>query len=320
MIMDVDTIQITRLLTEHPELFLQEGARRNLLWFAQYMDSKFDPTPFHKAYYRVLDLFAKRKLKKLIIQAPPQHGKSQGSSRFLPANMLGLYPDLKICICSYAATIAKDFNRDVQRLIDCDAYRAIFPDTQLNGSNVVTVANNYLRNSDVFEIVGHTGSLRVVGRGGSLTSKTVDVMIYDDLYKDSAEANSPIIRTAAWEWFTKVAQTRLHNDSQQLVVFTRWNPDDIIGKIIESERVVFAEKWEDFDNIPSGAWVLVNFEAIKTGNATEIDNREPGQPLWAKRHSLERLLQQKQLDPLGFQCLYQGNPGDATAFLYMVTV
>ena len=120
----------------------------------------------------------------------PTHN-SQGSSRFLPAQMLGLWPDLKICICSYAATIAKDFNRDVQRLIDCDEYRAVFPDTNLNGSNVVTVANNYLRNSDVFEIVNHTGSLRVVGRGGSLTSKTVDVMIYDDLYKDSAEANSP---------------------------------------------------------------------------------------------------------------------------------
>lgn len=314
--MDVDTMQITRALSEHPELFLQEGARRNLLWFAEYMDPNFQPTPFHRAYYRVLDMFAKRRIKKMIVQAPPQHGKSSGSSRFLPADMLGHFPDLKICICSYAATIAKDFNRDVQRLIDSGKYRAIFPDTQLNGSNVVTVANNYLRNSDVFEIVNHSGSLRVVGRGGSLTSKTVDVMIYDDLYKDSAEANSPIIRTAAWEWFTKVAQTRLHNDSQQLVVFTRWNPDDIIGKIIESEKVIFVEKWSDLDDIPDGAWVLINFEAIKTGEPTEIDNRKPGQPLWPQRHSLERLLQQKQLDPLGFQCLYQGNPGDATAYLY----
>ena len=175
--MDVDTMQLTRALTEHPELFLQEGARRNLLWFAQYMQPSFQPTEFHKSYYRVLDKFAKKEIKNLIIQAPPQHGKSQGSSRFLPANMLGLYPDLKICICSYAATIAKDFNRDVQRLIDSDKYRAIFPETQLNGSNVVTIADNYLRNSDVFEIVNHTGSLRVVGRGGSLTSKTVDVKI-----------------------------------------------------------------------------------------------------------------------------------------------
>ena len=245
----------------------------------------------------------------------PTHN-SQGSSRFLPAYMLGLNPDAKIGICSYAATIAKDFNRDVQRLIDCDEYRAIFPDTVLNGSNVVTVANNYLRNSDVFEIVNKTGSLRVVGRGGSLTSKTIDVMIYDDLYKDSSEANSPLIRASAWDWYTKVARTRLHNESQQLIVFTRWHPDDIIGKIIESEKVIFAEKWEDFENVPAGAWVLVNYEAIKTGAPTEIDGREPGAALWPERHSLERLTAQKQLDPVGFQCLYQGDPGNAEGKLY----
>lgn len=309
-------MQITRALTENPELFLQEGARRNLLWFAQYMDPNLDLTPFHIAYYRILDMFVKKRIQKLIIQAPPQHGKSQGSSRFVPADIFGLFPDTKVCICSYAATIAKDFNRDVQRIMDSDKYRSVFPDAQLNGSNVVTVANNYLRNSDVFEIVNHRGSLRVVGRGGSLTSKTVDVMIYDDLYKDAQEANSPQIRETAWDWFTKVAQTRLHNESQELIVFTRWHPEDIIGKIIESKKVIVAQNWADFENIPQGAWVLVNFEAIKTGKPTEIDPREAGQPLWGKRHSLARLSEQKEMDPLGFQCLYQGNPGDATAFLY----
>ena len=314
--MDVDTMQITRELAMHPELFLQEGARRNLLWFAQYMDPKFEATPFHRAYYKVLDLFAKRQIQNLIIQAPPQHGKSQGSSRFLPSQMLGLFPDLKIAICSYAATIAKDFNRDVQRLIDCEEYRAVFPETTLNGSNVVTVANNYLRNSDVFEIVGHKGSLRVVSRGGSLTSKTVDVMIFDDLYKDATEANSPVIRQTAWDWYTKVARTRLHNDSQQLIVFTRWHPDDIIGKIIETENVITVQSWDDFNNVPAGSWVLVNFEAIKTGAPTEIDCREHGEALWPARHSLDRLLAQKQLDPVGFQCLYQGDPGNAENKLY----
>ena len=314
--MDIDTMQITRALSENPEVFLQEGARRRFDWFVSYMKPSYQLTPFHCSYMRILQMFATGKIKNLIVQAAPQHGKSELSSRMLPAYRLGLSPDTKIAICSYAATIAKDFNRDVQRIIDTEEYRAVFPDTRLNGSNVVTVANNYLRNSDVFEIVNHTGSLRVVGRGGSLTSKTVDVMIFDDLYKDASEANSPQIRQTAWDWYTKVARTRLHNDSQQLIVFTRWHPDDIIGEIINSENVIFAERWSDFDNIPSGAWVLVNFEAIKTGQPTEIDGREPGQPLWAKRHSLERLLQQKQLDPLGFQCLYQGNPGDATAFLY----
>ena len=309
-------MQITRALAEHPELLLQEGARRQLLWFARYLQSSFQPTPFHVAYYRVLDMFAKGKIKNLIVQAPPQHGKSQGSSRFLPAFMLGLNPDLKIAICSYAATIAKDFNRDCQRLIDCDEYHAVFPETCLNNSNVVTVATNYLRNSDVFEIVGHAGSLRVVGRGGSLTSKTVDVMIFDDLYKDASEANSPQIRQTAWDWYTKVARTRLHNNSQQLIVFTRWHPEDIIGKIMETENVIEVKSWSDFDNIPEGAWVLVNFEAIKTGEPTEIDPRAKGEPLWGKRHSLERLEAQRKIDPVGFQCLYQGDPGSAEGRLY----
>ena len=314
--MEPESVQLTRLLTEHPELFLREGAKRRLIWFAQYMQPSFQPSAFHKAYYQVLDRFATGKIRKLIIQAPPQHGKSQGSSRFLPAQMLGFNPDLKICICSYAATIAQDFNRDVQRLIDCDEYQAIFPDTTLNGSNVVTVANNYLRNSNVFEIVNHSGSLRVVGRGGSLTSKTVDVMILDDLYKDAAEANSPQIRQSAWDWYTKVALTRLHNESQQLIVFTRWHPDDIIGKIIESEPVIFAKSWADLEDVPNDSWVLVNFEAIKTGEPTEIDNRKTGSALWPERHSLERLVAQKKIDPVGYECMYQGNPGSAEGRLF----
>ena len=227
---------------------MRERAKRSLLGFAEYVHPDFQASQFHKSYYKILDKFAKGELRKLMIQAPPQHGKSLGSSRLLPSEMLGYNPDLKICIASYAATIAKDFNRDCQRIIDSNEYRDIFPDTQLNGSNVVTVSNNYLRNSDVFEIVGHRGSLRVVGRGGALTSKTVDVAILDDLYKDAQEANSPVVREGAWDWYTKVLRTRLHNESQQLIVFTRWHPEDIIGRIIESgEQVIEAKNWSDLE-------------------------------------------------------------------------
>ena len=313
--MSVTDIGLARLFERNPQLLLQEGARRSLLRFATYLKGDFQATPFHKSYYRVLDKFAKGQIKNLIIQAPPQHGKSQGSSRFLPADMLGLNPDLKIIIASYAATIATDFNRDVQRIIDSEEYRAVFPETTLNGSNVVTVATNYLRNSGVFEIVGHQGSLRVVGRGGSLTSKTADVIIMDDLYKDAAEANSPVIRQGAWDWYTKVVRTRLHNDSQQLIVFTRWHPEDIIGHIIESEKVIRAERWSDLDGV-GDSWVLVNYEAIKTGEPTEIDPREQGEALWPARHSLAKLDALRKLDPVGFECLQQGNPGSAEGRLY----
>lgn len=246
----------------------------------------------------------------------PTHN-SEGSSRKLPAFMLGLNPDKKICIGSYAATIARDFNRDVQRIIDTPSYRELFPETYLNGSNVVTMANTYLRNSDVIEMVGHKGLLRVVGRGGSLTSKTVDVSILDDVYKDYAEGNSPIVRNAAWKWYTTVVRTRLHNDSQELIVFTRWHDDDLIGRIEKSgETVINIKSWDDVKNIPAGAWVRINFEGLKTGEPTEIDPREPGAALWDRRHSRAKLEGQRALDPVQFQCLYQGNPGNAEGKLY----
>ena len=246
----------------------------------------------------------------------PTHN-SEGSSRKLPAFMLGLNPDKKICIGSYAATIARDFNRDVQRIIDTPSYRELFPETYLNGSNVVTMANTYLRNSDVIEMVGHKGLLRVVGRGGSLTSKTVDVSILDDVYKDYAEGNSPIVRNAAWKWYTTVVRTRLHNDSQELIVFTRWHDDDLIGRIEKSgETVIDIKSWDDVKDIPAGAWVRINFEGLKTGEPTEIDPREPGAALWDRRHSRAKLEGQRALDPVQFQCLYQGNPGNAEGKLY----
>ena len=304
-----------KYFSEHPDALFQEGARRYLIEFARYLQPDFQATPFHRAYYRILDLFLHKKIQNLIIEAPPQFGKSQGSSRFLPSAILGHYPDTKVAICSYAATIAKDFNRDCQRLIDSEKYAELFPDTKLNASNIVTMATNYLRNSDVFEIVGHQGSLRVVGRGGSLTSKTVDVMIFDDLYKDAQEANSPIVREGAWDWYTKVAITRLHNESQQLIVFTRWHPEDIIGRILESDSFRVIKNWSDFEGLGK-TWALVNFEAIKTGEPTEIDPRPAGETLWERRHSKERLESIRKLDPVGFECLYQGNPGNAEGKLY----
>lgn len=246
----------------------------------------------------------------------PTHN-SEGSSRKLPAFMLGLDPDRKICIGSYAATIARDFNRDVQRIIDTPRYRELFPGTYLNGSNVVTMSNTYLRNSDVIEMVGRKGSLRVVGRGGSLTSKTVDVSILDDVYKDYAEGNSPIVRAAAWKWYTTVVRTRLHNDSQELIVFTRWHDDDLIGRIEKSgETIIDVKCWADLEDVTLGAWVRINFEGLKTGEPTEIDPREPGAALWESRHSKQKLEAQKALDPVQFQCLYQGNPGSAEGRLY----
>lgn len=166
-----ELLKMYEAIKADPGELVRAAARKRLINFARYMQPDLVLEPFHVVYYTLLDMFAHGKIRKMIVQQPPQHGKSEGSSRKLPAFMLGLDPDRKICIGSYAATIARDFNRDVQRIIDTPRYRELFPGTYLNGSNVVTMANTYLRNSDVIEMVGRKGSLRVVGRGGSLTSK-----------------------------------------------------------------------------------------------------------------------------------------------------
>lgn len=303
-------------LRDNPDLLVQEAARRWLKNFAWYINPKMEFLPFHDAYYRILTLFAYGEIRRLIVQMPPQHGKSEGSSRLLPSFMLGLNPDLRICIASYSGNLARDFNRDIQRIIDTPEYAQIFPQTTINSSNVVT-NTNYLRNSEVFEIIGHRGSLRVVGRGGSLTGKSVDIQILDDIYKDYAEGNSPVVRDAAWNWYTTVVRTRQHNNSQELIVFTRWHEDDLIGRIEKSgEQIIEYTGEEDLANIPKDAYLRINFAALKEGQPNAYDQRNEGEALWEERHSREKLIAQRELDPVQFQCLYQGNPISAEGRLY----
>lgn len=295
-----------------------ECARRSFGLFAKAECPNLDFTPAHLTYYRILQAFVEGRIKRLIITMPPQHGKSQGSTRLLPAYMLGINPNLRIAIASYSDTFAKRFNRDIQRLMDCEAYRAIFPGTRLNGSGNDVATREYTRTSSEFEIVAKQGSLKVVGRGGGLTGNPVDVMILDDLYKDAMEGNSPTIREAVYEWYTSVVRTRLHNNSQELIVFTRWHEEDLIGTLEQTEKVIEIRSFEDIDNLPNGynVWAKINFEAIKESEPTELDPREEGQSLWEERHSLESLQARRKLDPHTFECLYQGKPSSKEGLLY----
>jgi predicted phage terminase large subunit-like protein len=192
----------------------------------------------------------------------------------------------------------------------------VFPNTRLNSSNVVTVASSFLRNSEEFEIVGHKGMLKAVGRGGALTSITLDCVIMDDLYKDYQEGSSPVIRESAWDWYTSVVKTRLHNDSQQLIVFTRWHEEDVIGRIEENEKVNVINSLDELDTINPNEWIKLNFEAIKATPKADIDQRELGEALWNNRHSIEKLTEERRIDPNKFECLHQGNPTSKEGLLY----
>ncbi len=312
MISEAEIVELESLL--HDQIIWE--ARHDLTSFTKAVFPKFHRTDFHLTYYHILDKFAKGEIKRLIVSVPPQHGKSLGSSKMLPAFLFGINPDAKIAIASYNTTFAKKFNREIQRTLEDSVYQEIFPNTRLNSSNVVTVSSNYLRNASEFEIVGHNGGLKAVGRGGPLTGNPVDIIIMDDLYKDYAEGNSPVIRDAVWDWYTSVVRTRLHNDSQELIVFTRWHEDDLIGRLERVEKVKTRTNLDDLEEADETVWLKINFEAIKTGTPTEIDPREVGEPLYPKRHKISKLIADRSSDPVKFDALYQGNPISAAGLLY----
>lgn len=281
--------------------------------FASAVFSYVRPTPFHKAYYRVLEHFARGDIRKLIITVPPQHGKSLGASVLLPAYMLGADPDRKIAIASYNATLASRFNKRVQRLLDSEKYTALFPATRIKP---LAGKSEYVRTSTQTEIIGRMGELFSVGREGSLTGNEVDVFILDDLYKDAMEANSPVVRENCWEWYTSVVKTRMHNGSSELIVFTRWHEEDLIGTILSKERHRLLTHWNQIDDLPPNEWLVVNFEALKDSPPTEVDPRGDGEALWPQRHSRELLLEKRALDPLRFSCMFQGRPSHPSGLLY----
>mgnify|MGYP003158603856 CR=1 FL=1 len=244
---------------------------------------------FHEAYYRVLEAFAAGRVRRLIVTMPPQHGKSVGASTLLPAYLLGRNPDLRIAIASYSASLASKFNRRVQRIIDSPEYAAFFPETTIKRG---ARPPEYLRTADEVEIIGHRGGLLSVGREGALTGNRVDCFILDDLYKDAMEANSPVVRENCWEWYTSVVKTRMHNFSGE---FT---------------------DWAQLDTLPPDTWLYLNFEALKTRPPSPVDPREPGEALWEELHGAELLRGKRRLDPVRFECMYQGRPSVREGLLY----
>ena len=271
-----------------------------------------DMQAFHCRYYRLLELFAKGQVRRLIITMPPQHGKSVGASTLLPAYMLGLNPDMRIAIASYSSMLASKFNRRVQRILESREYGDMFPDTSIKQGGRPP---QYIRTADEVEIVGHDGGLLSVGREGSLTGNRVDCFILDDLYKDAMEANSPIVRDNCWEWYTSVVKTRMHNSSQELIVFTRWHEEDLIGSIRSLEPVVDMRSWDDVERVGDG-WLHLNLEAIKTGSPSPLDPRTEGEALWPERQSLVLLEKKRRLDPVRFEAMYQGRPSSRGGQLY----
>lgn len=298
-----------RLVRAMKERLLRES-RSDLLRFTLATMPTFRPASFHRWYYGILSRFAHKEIKKLMVFMPPQHGKSEGSTRRLPAFIEGINPDTRLAVVSYSATKAKKFNREIQRIMDTPEYLSIFPETQLGQSQFgEDSGKGYIRTTEEFEIVGKRGSVKTVGVGGALTGEPVDVLVMDDIYKDAKTAWSPVVREYISDWYDTVAETRLHNDSQQLIVFTRWHEDDLAGTLLRQQG-----EYDPNDN-PDG-WVVCTFKAIKEGAPTEYDPRQEGEALWEERHSIHKLEQIRKRNPQVFESLYQQDPKPSEGLMY----
>ena len=293
-----------------------DNSRDDLFKFTQTTFKKFKPEWFHKTFYDILNRFAHKEIKNLIVTMPPQHGKSEGSTRRLSSFLVGTRPDDKIAVVSYAATKAQKFGREIMTIMREKEYKDIFPHVKYPERGYTGAKSN---TNIERESINSDGSMKFVGVEGPLTGDTIDILVLDDLYKGWKDANSPIIQRSVWDWYITVADSRLHNDSQQLITFTRWSEQDVIAKLIELGLVVIYDGSEALDEVIESLddkFLLINFQALKEGGPTELDPREEGNALWPDKHSKKKHESTRAKDPDKFDCLYQGNPQNKEGILY----
>jgi hypothetical protein len=166
-----------------------------------------------------------------MISMPPRHGKSLLTSTNYPAWYLGRHPDRSVIFATYGQELSDDFGRRVRNLIADPAHQAIFPNCKLSGDSAAAHRFN----------INRGGAYFAVGRGGPITGRGAHLLIIDDPLKDYQEASSETTRKALYDWFTSVAYTRLAPGGAIVLVQTRWNEDDLAGRLLRSND---SERWE----------------------------------------------------------------------------
>lgn len=226
---------------------------------------------------------------KLVIQAPPQHGKSVQIIDFI-AWLAGKNPDLRTIYTSFSERLGIRANLRLQRLYDSEIYKEIFPGTKINSSNSVTISGQCLRNREIIEYVQRDGYFRNTTVRGSITGESLDLGIIDDPIRGRQDANSETIRDAAWDWFTDDFFTRFSEDAGLLCILTRWHVDDPIGRLIG--------RYPDVK--------LLSYPAIAVNDEK---HRKAGEALFPEHKSVEFLLERKAvMDTANWLALYQQSP------------
>lgn len=223
---------------------------------------------------------------RLLVTMPPQHGKSEYISKYLPAWFLGTYPDRRVLLASYQAQFAATWGRKARNLL--------MEAGHLFGVQV----DERQRAADQWDLLERDGGMSTAGISGGFTGRGAHLFVIDDPIKNEQEAFSARQRERVWDFYRATAYTRLRPDATVIILHTRWHRDDLIGRLLAGH-----------DDTDAEAWRVVNLRALAEGD--DPLDREPQAALWPQQYPRARLEKTRQaIGPYYWQALYQQHPPD----------
>jgi predicted phage terminase large subunit-like protein len=264
-------------VTQYKDAIKREKAQKSFMAFVHEMWPGFIHGRHHALMAKKFEEIAAGKLKRLIINMPPRHTKSEFASNMLPAWYLGNYPNKKVIQSSNTADLAVGFGRKVRNLVDSEQYAKIFPGVALRADS--KAAGRWATN--------HNGDYFAIGVGGTVTGKGADLLIIDDPHSEQearqAQSDSSVF-DSVYEWYTSGPRQRLQPGGAIIIVMTRWSDKDLTGRVLKGD---------------SGDWEVIELPAIMPS----------GNPLWPEFWSLKELEALKEeLPPFKWNAQYQQKP------------
>jgi predicted phage terminase large subunit-like protein len=255
-----------------------QRCRESFLFFVKQMWPVFISGKHHQIMADAFERVANGELKRLIINMPPRHTKSEFASYLLPAWFLGKYPEKKIIQTAHTAELAVGFGRKVRNLVSSEDYQKVFG-TKLSSDSKAAGRWNTDKGGDYFAI----------GVGGAVTGKGADLLIIDDPHSEQeAKQGNPAVYDAVYEWYTSGPRQRLQPGGAIIVVMTRWSKKDLTGQILKNSSKDGTDDWE-----------VIEFPAILPS----------GTPLWPgfwKKEELESI--KAEIPVAKWEAQYQQNP------------
>ena len=256
--------ELLSLLEELEEAKTRDRCHEEFMSFVGEMWSAFIHGKHHEIMADAFERVAKGDLKRLIINMPPRHTKSEFASYLLPAWFLGKYPDKKIIQTAHTAELAVGFGRKVRNLVNSKDYKDVFPGVSLQSDSKAAGRWNTNKGGEYFAI----------GVGGAVTGKGADLLIIDDPHSEQEGASADInVFNRTYEWYTSGPRQRLQPNGSIVVVMTRWHNKDLTGQVIDASiKRGGADQWEVIELpaiMPSGNplweefWKLEELQALK---------------------------------------------------------